>query len=275
MARPLLEARRLVEPAVGELQHDLRGLEVAQHREQVAVVAHGAEGPPVEIAEADVHGDLRAHAGHRLVDPARHVVHGAGVHAVVRLVDLDEVGPGRHQRLALGIDDGDEIGEQRGLVLVAAAQLERHHQRVRAGHRRLQRPARQRARQLELVHDSQPLGGRELFHDLERRVGVPQRLAEPPRRRQRADAGETVVETDDEPHAAHLAGGQHVHAGALLVEQRGLGGVLHQLAHVEDAEAPGLHRLAREPHPARQAVAADDRGGEQRGHSRTGVNSVV
>ncbi len=121
-----------------------------------------------------------------------------------------------------------------------------------------------------------PCGRRDLLHDLEGRVGVPERLAEPPRRRQRADAPDAVVEADDEAHPHHLAGGHHVHAGALLVENGRLGGVLHQLAHVEGAEATGLHSLAGQPHPAGQAVAAhhgsgqDAGGGDGRGHGRSG-----
>ena len=52
---------------------------------------------------------------------------------------------------------------------------------------------------------------------------------------------------------------------SLLIEERGLGGVLHQLAQVEGAQAARLHGLARQPHPAGQPVAAHHRGRELHG----------
>ena len=116
----------------------------------------------------------------------------------------------------------------------------------------------------ELLDDAEPLGRGELLDDLERRVGVPVRLAELARRLERADAVEAVVEADDEAHAAHLSRGQHVDAGALLVDEGGLGGVLDELSDVGGAEAPGLERLAGEPHPSGKPVAPDDRRGQER-----------
>ena len=101
-----------------------------------------------------------------------------------------------------------------------------------------------------------PWGAADLLHDLERRVGVPQRLAELAGRGQRADALDRIVEADDEAHPPHLARGEDVDAGALLVEDRHLGRVLQQLAYVEGAQTPLRHGLARQPHPSRQSVAS-------------------
>ena len=140
--------------------------------------------------------DLGVDAGDRRVEPPRHVVHAAGVHAVVRLVDLDEVGAGGDQRPALGVDERHQIGQQRGLVPIGATELERHHQRGGAGHGGLESLAGERAGEPELVDDAQPLRGADLLDHLERRVGVPQRLPELARRLQRANAGEAIVKAD-------------------------------------------------------------------------------
>jgi len=112
---------------------------------------------------------------------------------------------------------------------------------------------------LELLHDAEPFGRADPLDHLERRVRVPERLPETARGRQGADAGETLVEADDESHAHHLARADHVDAGALLVAERDLCGVLHELAHVHRAQTSGFHRLAREPHPAGQPMTPDDR----------------
>jgi hypothetical protein len=213
-----------------------------------------------------MHGDLRLHALHGPIEALADVVGGAVIHAVMRLVDLDEVGADGDQRPALGVDDGDEIGEQRVPGAIAAAELQRHEQRVGTGHGGLDRLARQLAGELELLHDPEPLRRGDLLHDLERRVGVPERLAQAPGRRQGADTVEAIVEADDEADPHHLAGGDDVDPRPLLVEQRDLRGVLHELAHVRGTQPPRLHRLAREPHPAGQPVAAHDGGRQRRQH---------
>src|SRR5262249_50903157 len=94
-------------------------------------------------------------------------------------------------------------------------------------------------------------------------VRVPKRLAEPAGGRQGANAGEAIVEPDDEAHPHHLAGADHVDAGALLVEERHLRRVLPQLVHLGRAHAPALHRPAREPHPSRQSVTSHHRRRQQ------------
>src|SRR5439155_18077880 len=169
----------------------------------------------------------------------------------------------RDKGSTLGVHDPDEIGEQGVLVAIAAAELERHEQGVRSGYRRLDAPGRQRARELELLHDAEPFRRADPVEDLERRVRVPERLAEPASGRQGPDAGKAIVEADDEPDAHHLARAHHVDAGAFLVEERHLGRVFHQLAHVDRPEAPGLHRLAREPHPPGQPMTPHDRRRQQ------------
>ena len=263
VGRKLLPELEIVHAAVGELEDDLRGAQIAQGRIEVLEVADRRERAAVEVAEADVDGDLR-------LDPLDGPVHAviearrrARVHPAVRLVDLDEIGAGLDQRAALGVHDPDEIGQQRVLVPIAAPELERHQQGVRPGHRRLDAPGRQRARELELLHDAEPLGRAEPVDHLERRVRVPERLAEPARGGERPDTAEAIVEADDEPDAHHLARAHHVDAGALLVEERHLGRVLHQLADVGRAHAPGLHRLAREPDPPGQPVTSHDRRRQQ------------
>src|SRR5438093_316932 len=63
--------------------------------------------------------------------------------------------------------------------------------------------------------------------------------------------------------AHHLARRHHVDARALLVEERRLRGILHELTQVHGAHPSGLHRLAGEPHPPGEAVAAHHRGRQQ------------
>src|SRR5262249_5984833 len=153
----------------------------------------------------------------------------ARIHATVRLVDLDEVGAGLDERPTLGIDDRDQIRQQRVLVAIAATHLERHQQGIRTRYRRLDAPGGQRAPQLELLHHAEPFGRADPLDHLERRVRVPERLPQTPRGWQGPDAGETLVEADDESHTHHLARADHVDAGTLLVEERDLRRVFHEL----------------------------------------------
>src|SRR5205823_2851451 len=118
-----------------------------------------------------------------------------------------------------------------------------------------------------LLDDAEALGRGDPVDHLERRVRVPVGLAELARRVERADALQVIVEADDEADAAHLAGREDVNAGALLIEQRELGRVLGELAHVRRPEATGGKGLPGQPYPARQAVAADD-GGRKEGKGR-------
>src|SRR5262245_3507907 len=155
VAREVLPARGILHAAVGELEHDLRAAEIVERGEDVAVVAHRAERAAVKVAEADVHGDLGVHAVYRAVHALGHLVHGAGVHAVMGLVDLDEGGAGRHQRPALRVDDGDEVGEEGLLVAVASAELERHQQRVGPRHRGLDQLVGEAAGETELLDDAE------------------------------------------------------------------------------------------------------------------------
>src|SRR5439155_21455799 len=99
----------ILHAAVGELEDDLGRAQIAQHRIERAEIADGGERAAVEVAEAHVHGDLRAHA---LDDPIHALVEarcGARVHSAVRLVDLDAVGARLHQRPALGVHDPHEV----------------------------------------------------------------------------------------------------------------------------------------------------------------------
>jgi hypothetical protein len=184
----------------------------------VAIAAHRLERPPVEVAEAHVHRDLGPHALHRAVDPERELGRVPGVHAAVGLVDLDEVGARVHQGPALRVDDRDQVREQRVPVAVGPARPQREHERVGSGDGGLERPRGERPRELELLHDAEAGGRGDLLHHLEGGVGVPVRLAEPARLGERADAPQVIVEADDEAHAPHLAGGEHVDPGTLLVE---------------------------------------------------------
>ena len=59
-----------------------------------------------------------------------------------------------------------------------------------------------------------------------------------------------IVEADDEAHTHHFTRGNDVEARSLLVEEGDLGGVLHQLTHVEGPQTPGGHRFTGEPYPA-------------------------
>src|SRR5262249_10405673 len=61
-ARELLPEPQIVHAPVRELQHDLRGAQIAHERVEVAEVPHRRERTPVEVAEADVNGDLRLDA---------------------------------------------------------------------------------------------------------------------------------------------------------------------------------------------------------------------
>src|SRR2546422_7856903 len=76
-------------------------------------------------------------------------------------------------------------------------------------------------------------------------------------------AGKPVVEADDEADAHHPARRHHVDARALLVEERRLRGILHELTQVHGAHPSSLHRLAGKPHPPGEAVAAHHRGRQQ------------
>src|SRR5256886_5447925 len=131
------------------------------------------------------------------------------------------------------------------------------------GHGSLEPPGCERSRELPFVHDTESVGRRDLLHHFEGRVRVPERRAELPRRLERAEASDPVVEADDEPDAHHLARGHDVDARALLIQERRLRGVLHELAQIHRAEPAGFHRLAGEPHPPGETVAPHHRGRQQ------------
>ena len=80
----------------------------------------------------------------------------------------------------------------------------------------------------------------------------------------RLEALHVAVEGLHEEVAAHLAVADHVDAGALLVADRELGGVVEGLPHVGLPVLAGLDPVERGPEPGREAVAAHDVGVEER-----------
>src|SRR5262249_50622434 len=137
-------------------------------------------------------------------------------------------------------------------------------QRDRSRDGRLRRLVRLRREISELVDDAEPLGYRHASDGPIARhavVCVEARLA------QRLDMLEALhlsVERLYEEEATHLAVANHVDAGALLVADGELRGIVEGLLDVGLAVVAGLDPVERAPEPAREPVTPHDMGRNER-----------
>src|SRR5207245_2641170 len=125
--------------AAGELEHELIGGGLERAREVRLVGPRDARAAEA-IAGANVEAEPRLHALGGQVEEPRHLL--SGNVAARRLVDLDPVGAGRHQRTELLVDDlGEPLGDvDRALVDLAGMDARAEGERPGAG--RLRRPLR-------------------------------------------------------------------------------------------------------------------------------------
>src|SRR5581483_620268 len=190
---------------------------------------------------------------------------GAGDDRVRRLVDLDEVGPSLDQPDALEVDQLRELPGELEPVLVNAVivELDVDRERQRSGHGCLERARRLRLGVAELLDDPEPvLGAYALDGPVARRRVVPvdADLAEDA---DLLEAGHLPVEALHEVPALHLAVGDHVDAGPLLVADGDLNRVVEQLASVGRPVLALFDRVEPGPEPARDRVRADDAGRDE------------
>ena len=189
------------------------------------------------IAEADVHGGGAGDALERAVehlDAERLGLLGARLH--IGLVDLHDVGTGCEQVLDFGVDGRGIVESQRHLVLVVVVlRLLAHGEG--AGHGDLDRPVGVGAQELHVAHlyRMAPLIG-----PTTRGTGLGDRCG-----RARAgivdiDAVERRGEAVGVALAAHLAVGDDVEAGALLVADGDQCGVVLRLFKPFGRDAPEL-----------------------------------
>ena len=106
------QKRRSSMPRLANSSTICEAREIAHERVEVPEVAHGRE----RAARRGCRSRRAPRSWPRSLDRPVHALvearRRAGVHAAVRLVDLDEVGAGLDERATLGVDDPDEIREQ-------------------------------------------------------------------------------------------------------------------------------------------------------------------
>ena len=132
-------------------------------------------------------------------------------------------------------------------------------QRVRPGHRHLERPGRPAHRRAVLRDDAEAVRCRDRLEHLEHVLLVVPAGAQAARRRQRPDAGHVAVELGrEEAGPAHLPVGHDVDARPLLVVDRDVDGVGVHLLEIHRAELAALRRVEAGHEPRRPGVRADD-----------------
>src|SRR6266542_4966749 len=252
--------------AVGVLEDELVARAVEEVGEHPAVRALAARARE-EVAEADVIADLRLHALDAGVEHLDVLADLAGHDGRRRLVDLDPVGAGGDERLELGVHGRHEVPAERQPVVVVGVARARLHvdgEGHRARARRLHRLVGLGLEVLELLDGAEPLGYGDLPDGAVARHAVVGIEAGLPERLQRLQALHLPVEGLDEEEAPHLAVADHVDAGALLVADGELGGVVEGLPHVGLPVLARLDLVERGPEPGGEAVAPHDVGVEQR-----------
>src|SRR6266850_692822 len=193
-----------------------------------AIEARAAEA----IAEADVKAELGLDALGGEVEEPGHLL--ARDIAACRLVDLDELGPGRDQALQLLVDHlGEALGHvHHALVHLAGMNARAEGERARAG--RLGRLGRVRLEVLELLDDAEASRGRlDAADGLVARLLVVAPGPGLPAHGQRLDAlDDGVVGIDVAVQAPDFAVGDDVEAGALHVADGRVRGIVEHLLEV-------------------------------------------
>ena len=250
-----------------EILVDLRSRELGQERIAGRLLLHARR-----VAEAQVERGGPAHAVDRAVDRR----HGEAPRLLrsrlqERLVELHHVGAGGEQVFDLLVQRRGAIQRQRGLVaIVLVVELLRHGER--AGNGDLDRPVGIGAQERDVarLHRLPPADRADhARHDLETAGRARGNL----RRVLAVHALERGGETVGVALAAHLAVGDDVDAGALLVADREQRGVVLRLLEPGRLDAPQLARAGTWRNDLRQApavdqpvglrVAADQRRGQQ------------
>jgi hypothetical protein len=178
-----------------------------------------------------------------------------------RVVDLDECRTSVGERDELRPEDRHEcLG---GLVPVgvdlARSGPQPAGQRVRPGDGDLERSRRARDGRAELGDDAEPIRRGDRLEDGEAVLLVVTARPQPAVRGQRRDTRQVPVELGgEEAGAAHLAVGHDVDAGALLVAQRDIDGVVVQLGGIGRPELAALDGGDARDEPARPGVRSDD-----------------
>ena len=268
LARQVAQHLR-VEPWLCGLERDVRraaAVELAQER---------VAGEPVvddrRVAEARVQDRVALDPFERPVDRLDRVLaRRLGPCLEVRLVDLDDVGPGRLQVVELLVD-GLRVGEREAPLVVVVVVLRLLGHRERPGNGDLDPAVGERAQELD-VADLDRARAADRAYDLRDRVLVP-RAIEGDARVVEVDAVERGREAVGVALAPHLAVGDHVDAGPLHVGDREPGRVVLRLLELRLRHAPELTRAharrqpVREPlpvdQPVRLRVAPDNRGEER------------
>ncbi len=261
--------------AVGELEHQLRDaelLELLDDRPERPL----RQRPAKVVAEAEVRREPDAgrvaRRGRGRVEETREVGRRVGVDRGRRLVDLDERGPCLDQGGDLG---GQERHERRCRgqpcrvdQAGAGGQPPGERERPRQGHP--ERPRRAGRGIPELLDDTQPVGCRDGLEDLEAVLLVVAARAQAASGLRGAHTRQVAIELGrEEAGPSHLAVGDDVDAGLLLVADRRVHRVVQRLPEVgrpQLATGVGGHRGDQ---PRGVGVRADDAredGGD--GHGR-------
>jgi len=139
-------------------------------------------------------------------------------------------------------------------------------EREGARERDLERACRRLPEVVQLLQRPEPIGRRDALDRLVEHVTVVGQDPDLPAGLERPEPAEVLEDRHDEPLASHLAVGDQVDAGSLLIADRRLDGVVLRLREVHRAEAARLDLLVRGPQPGRDRVAADDGRRQDRQH---------
>ena len=220
------------------------------------------------IAEADVHGELGVHALDGRVENGRQFLAVLVNLAESRFIDLNEIGTGRRQRLKLFVDDSDKIPGEFLLIPVACGDNCPRGKGRRTGACHLRWFRGVLLQVCELLYDPQPSGRADLAHDLVDLARMIARTRQGLLRRLHPDSLDPPeIGPIEGAEAAHLAIGDHVHSGALLVENRDVHRRIQRFGHVPGSHLSRLRFLTHEIPPAHLRMAPHNRGGKNRQRS--------